>query len=270
MSILGNPKLLYFIRIAQLLLGLVFLVLICYDGTHRAWWTSINGPLAVGVISSIFTFAITAHSIFTHHRSNPFSGGSATYTIARLAAEVLVFLLWVASAALMLRPREGCDYQDSPRDGPFKDQNFCFRNGDDKDHGLHSNQPIVTWTVAIVVSLIEASRYIEFYQPLNHLPVKSIVLPMQELYPLSPYSIHLHKSNKYVSPPPPPLLLSSAPPAPSLSAILSSRLGDAILVSYYQLVRTKMSCYICLESILQRLASLAPFSQLYHITIMIE
>ena len=64
MSFLSNPKLLYFIRIGQLLLGLVFLVLICYDGTHRAWWSSINGPLAVGVISSIFTFAITVHSMY--------------------------------------------------------------------------------------------------------------------------------------------------------------------------------------------------------------
>lgn len=64
MSFLGNPKLLYFIRIGQLLLGVLFLVLICYDGTHRAWWSSINGPLAVGVISSVFTFAITVHSMY--------------------------------------------------------------------------------------------------------------------------------------------------------------------------------------------------------------
>ncbi|KAL8852434.1 MAG: hypothetical protein Q9221_002664 [Calogaya cf. arnoldii] len=158
MSILGNPKLLYFIRIAQLLLGIVFLVLICYDGTHRAWWNNINGPLAVGVISSIFTFAITAHSIFTHHRSNPFSGGSTTYTIARLAAEVLVFLLWVASAALMLRPRGGCDFKAPAEDGAFKGKQFCLR-GDDY-YKLYDDQPIVTWYIAIAVSLVEAVSFI--------------------------------------------------------------------------------------------------------------
>ncbi|KAI4226064.1 MAG: hypothetical protein LQ349_006947 [Xanthoria aureola] len=160
MSFLSNPKLLYFVRIGQLVFGLIFLVLICYDGTHRAWWSSINGPLAVGVISSIFTFAITVHSIFTHHRSNPFSGGSTIYTIARLAAEVLVFLLWVASAALMLRPRAGCDAKRSPPDGPLKGKQFCLRRGDDDYAVPYDDQPIVTWTVAIVVSLIEAVSFI--------------------------------------------------------------------------------------------------------------
>ncbi|KAL8639663.1 MAG: hypothetical protein Q9226_008846 [Calogaya cf. arnoldii] len=160
MSILSNPKLLYFIRIGQLLLGIAFLILICYDGTHRAWWNNINGPLAVGVISSIFTFAITAHSIFTYHRSNPFSGGSATYTITRLAAEILVFLLWVASAALMLRPREGCEIKGPVPDGEYKGQQVCGRMGDTKYARLFNDQPIVTWYIAIAVSLIEAVSFI--------------------------------------------------------------------------------------------------------------
>lgn len=97
-----------------------------------------------------------ARSRFTHHRSNPFSGGSTIYTIARLAAEVLVFLLWVASAALMLRPRAGCDAKRSPPDGPLKGKQFCLRRGDDDYAVPYDDQPIVTWTVAIVVSLIEA------------------------------------------------------------------------------------------------------------------
>ena len=64
MSFLSNPKVMYATRIAQLILGILFLVLICYDGTHRAWWRNINGPLAVGVISAIFTFAITIYSMY--------------------------------------------------------------------------------------------------------------------------------------------------------------------------------------------------------------
>ncbi|KAI4270486.1 MAG: hypothetical protein LQ337_006648 [Flavoplaca oasis] len=160
MSFLSNPKLLYFIRIGQLVFGILFLVLICYDGTHRAWWSSIDGPLAVGVISSIFTFAITIHSIFTHHRSNPFSGGSATYTIARLAAEVLVFLLWVASAALMLRPRQGCDIKEAATEGSYRGQDVCFRRGDDDFAILFDDQPITTWYIAIAASLVEAVSFI--------------------------------------------------------------------------------------------------------------
>ncbi|KAL8858539.1 MAG: hypothetical protein Q9178_004833 [Gyalolechia marmorata] len=186
MSFFSNPKLLYFIRIGQLLLSIAFLVLICYAGTHRSWWNSINGALAVGVISSIVTFAITIHSMsaqaphprsyhpqvankgprFTHHRSNPFSGGSTKYTIARLATEVLVFLLWVASAALMLRPRGGCQWKDevpTGRNNMFEGQQACWKYQEGREGEfihLYDDQPIVTWTVAIVLSLIEAVTFI--------------------------------------------------------------------------------------------------------------
>ncbi|KAL8703245.1 MAG: hypothetical protein Q9201_003578 [Fulgogasparrea decipioides] len=158
MSFLSNPRLLYFGRLAQLALGIIFLVLICYDGTHRSWWTTVNGALAVGVIASIFTFAVTIHTIFTHHRSNPFSGGSTTYTIARLAAEVLVFLLWVASAALMLRPRGGCENKGTAKEDP-KGPQYCW-NHEGKDPKRFNSQPIVTWDVAIALSLVEAVSFI--------------------------------------------------------------------------------------------------------------
>ena len=48
MGLLSNPKLPYFVRIAQLLLSIGFLILISYAGTHRGWWKGINGALAVG------------------------------------------------------------------------------------------------------------------------------------------------------------------------------------------------------------------------------
>ncbi|KAL8972430.1 MAG: hypothetical protein Q9183_000562 [Haloplaca sp. 2 TL-2023] len=150
MSFLGNPKLLYFTRLAQLILAVLFLVLICYSGAHRGWWDNIDGPLALGVIASIFTFAVTIHTIFTHHRSNPFSGGSTTYTIARIVAEVVVFLLWVASAGLMLRSRDGCSVRVR------KEEDACYnpRNGDLEYY--YSDQPRATWYAAVAVGLLEA------------------------------------------------------------------------------------------------------------------
>lgn len=56
----------------------------------------------------------------------------------------------------MLRPRAGCDAKRSPPDGPLKGKQFCVRRGDDDYAVPYDDQPIVTWTVAIVVSLIEA------------------------------------------------------------------------------------------------------------------
>lgn len=48
MGLFSNPKIPYFVRIAQLLLSIGFLVLISYAGAHRGWWKGINGALAVG------------------------------------------------------------------------------------------------------------------------------------------------------------------------------------------------------------------------------
>ena len=160
MSFLSNPRTLYFTRIAQFLFGVGFLILICYAGVHRGWWTSINGPLAVGVIASIFTFALTLHNLITHHmKSNPFSGGSATRTIVRLAAEALVFLLWIATAVLMLRPKGGCPEADQTTGYPVHDpkdadgQNVCLTS--EHTGKLWTDQPRTEWNIAVAFDFVE-------------------------------------------------------------------------------------------------------------------
>lgn len=55
MSILSNPRTLYFTRILQLLFGIGFLVLISDAGVHRGWWDNINGALAVGGMHHAFS-----------------------------------------------------------------------------------------------------------------------------------------------------------------------------------------------------------------------
>lgn len=50
MGILSNPKVPYTVRLVQLGFGIAYLVLICYAGVHRGWWSNINGALAVGGI----------------------------------------------------------------------------------------------------------------------------------------------------------------------------------------------------------------------------
>ena len=42
----GNP--LYFVRIAQLLFGIGFLILVADASVHRGWWNNINGAVALG------------------------------------------------------------------------------------------------------------------------------------------------------------------------------------------------------------------------------
>lgn len=49
MSILRNPKLLFFTRIGQFIFAIAFLVLVSWCGTHRGYWNSgVTGPIALG------------------------------------------------------------------------------------------------------------------------------------------------------------------------------------------------------------------------------
>lgn len=154
MSILSNPRTLYFTRIVQLLFGIGFLVLVSDAGVHRGWWDNINGALAVGVIATIFTFALTIHALVTHHlKSNPFSGGSRTRTILRLVAEAIVFLLWVATATLMLRPKGGCiEIKDKGLD-------VCQGKGKDNFHP-YSDQPLARWDIGVAFDFVEIVSFV--------------------------------------------------------------------------------------------------------------
>ncbi|MCJ1343853.1 hypothetical protein MMC31_002050 [Peltigera leucophlebia] len=147
MGFLSNPKLPYGVRIAELVFGLVFLILICYAGVHRGWWTNINGALAVGVITSVITFGVTGYGIFLHHRQNPFAGGSKLATLARVFAEIITALLWVATATLMLRHKGGCENRSI-------DGIYCRANKKWVD------RPLVTWTVAIAFSFVQIVLFV--------------------------------------------------------------------------------------------------------------
>lgn len=96
------------------------------------------------VITSVMTFGVTGYGIFLHHRGNPFAGGSKLATLARVFAEIITHLLWVATATLMLRHKGGCEHRSV-------DRVYCRHNIRWVD------RPLVTWTVAIAFSFIEMS-----------------------------------------------------------------------------------------------------------------
>ena len=87
----------------------------------------------------------------SHMKSNPFSGGSRTRTIIRLVAEVIVFLLWVASAVMLLRKRDGCGIR-AIADG----QDRCWKNAHDKSHGIKwTDHPTISYDLSIAFSFVE-------------------------------------------------------------------------------------------------------------------
>ncbi|CAF9916685.1 MAG: hypothetical protein HETSPECPRED_002981 [Heterodermia speciosa] len=161
-SFLEKPKILYSTRLAQLSFATAFLVVICYAGTHRGWWKNINPPLALGVIAVLFTFAVAIYTVFRHHRgSDPFAARGILYTIVRLVIEIIVFLLWVGSAALALRPHGGCDSKTGHRGPGPKGQDWCWGNpGKFDPHWDYTNQPLITWDIAIAFSFVEIVTFV--------------------------------------------------------------------------------------------------------------
>ena len=85
-------------------------------------------------------------------------------TIIRLAVEALVFLLWIATAVLMLRPKGGCpDPKDATSDYPFHDTttkddaghtvNICVTG--EKSFFEWSDQPRTEWDIAVAFDFVE-------------------------------------------------------------------------------------------------------------------
>ncbi|KAL2040575.1 hypothetical protein N7G274_006554 [Stereocaulon virgatum] len=151
MSIFSNPKTLYGARIWQFGFALGVLVLISYAGVHRGWWTNINGPIAVAIISVILTFATTLHTIISNHlNKNPFSGGSTIRTVLRIAVEVVMLLLWIATATLMLR-KKNCEYRKTNLDGV----DMCYASSTDNTGKRWTDQPTISWDMCIAFTFVE-------------------------------------------------------------------------------------------------------------------
>ena len=108
------------------------------------------------VIAVLFTFAVAIYTVVQHHRgSNPFTAHGTLYTIVRLVIEVIAFFLWIGSAALALRPHGGCDPKHRIPSSTGEDR--CWRNPDVKDgpSWKYTNQPLITWDLAIAFSFVE-------------------------------------------------------------------------------------------------------------------
>ena len=172
MSILSNPKSLYILRLIQLAFAIGVLVTVSYAGTHKGWWSNIQGGIAVGgmigiptvllkqtcsltapvlVIAFLFTLLLSIHTIITHHRnSNPFSATGKFYTILRVLFEVLALLLWIAAAGLMLRPKAGCE-ETASKDGVTA----CYGPKGGDPRGLIGDKPTITWSLGIAFSFVE-------------------------------------------------------------------------------------------------------------------
>ncbi|KAI9775950.1 MAG: hypothetical protein M1835_005650 [Candelina submexicana] len=130
MGFLSNPRLLLYIRYAQILISLIFFVLLCYSSTHRGYWDNISGAVGLGVFASIFTFTTAGYSIYTIHRALTLST-STLITLIRLIQEAILVLAWAGTAALMIKPK-GKNYKKLLDDPPWP-----------------------TWTVDIVLAFVE-------------------------------------------------------------------------------------------------------------------
>lgn len=70
-------------------------------------------------------------------------------TTLRLVTEAVVFLLWVATAVLMLRPKGGCDVRAT-----VDKVDKCGVKGTDRVY-FHSDQPLARWDIGIGFDFVE-------------------------------------------------------------------------------------------------------------------
>jgi len=121
-----SQRILYILRIAQILLALVYLTLLCYSGVNRGWWLNLSQPLALGgtvhvkpktpatishtdtqtVTAAILTLPIAAPILFAYNSANA-AADRRTFVLhyARVIAEWLLIALWAASFITMLLPK---------------------------------------------------------------------------------------------------------------------------------------------------------------------
>ena len=101
------------------------------------------------VITTILTFLLTTFSLLLHFKpSNPFSSKFSTLKrTLHLIFEVLILLLWIASAALLLRYPKSCGFT---YDGKcWKTESHTFEW---KDLG---DRPLVEWDAGIALGFAE-------------------------------------------------------------------------------------------------------------------
>ena len=154
-------------RIVQITLLIPFLILLAYCGTHRAWWTDIDGAIAIGgtshilhrfskddlinlclVIAAIPTLALSLTNTLL-----PFK----LRTSINLAIEILLFFLWATAVGLMLRPKTGCD--DSKNQYRDDDGGRCDPTGQwtlETKWLLRQNQPLWKWNLGAGFAAVEA------------------------------------------------------------------------------------------------------------------
>lgn len=82
----------------------------------------------------------------------------------RLAAEALVFLLWIATAVLMLRHKGGCPDENTTDHYPVhipKNENGLNVCATSEDTGrLWTDQPRTEWNVAVAFDFVEIVAFI--------------------------------------------------------------------------------------------------------------
>ena len=76
-----------------------------------------------------------------------------------MAAEALVFLLWIATAALMLRPKGGCPEADKahgyPVHIPKNDDGLNVCETGEHSGKLWTDQPRTEWNIAVAFDFVE-------------------------------------------------------------------------------------------------------------------
>ncbi|MCJ1446613.1 MAG: hypothetical protein MMC23_007118 [Stictis urceolatum] len=136
MGILADPKSLFITRMVQLGFAIGVLVLLAYSNEHKAYWTGLEGPVALGVVTFFFTLVLSLHALWMYIKKS-YSIHGKMMLIGRQVLEFIVFLMWIGTATLMLRPR-----------------------GQDFNKPLIPTPPNAAWDIGIAFTFVEIVSFI--------------------------------------------------------------------------------------------------------------
>ncbi|MCJ1271566.1 hypothetical protein MMC22_011468 [Lobaria immixta] len=120
---------LFWMRILEVLIALVYLALMVYSGTHPGWWMYLQSPL---VTAAMITTLLTIPNSLKIRTLLVNSASAFAINVVRSTIELLLVVLWTVAFICMVLPKGG-----------------------DMKHGSN-RPPYEPWILAIVLSAVES------------------------------------------------------------------------------------------------------------------
>ncbi|KAI5799108.1 hypothetical protein DFH27DRAFT_83436 [Peziza echinospora] len=101
---MSKSKIHVYLRAAQFAFPIIILILVGYSKAKPGYWEDMTTPLAVSILASVFTLALTLIHILPFTRTQ--SQNLLQHRLFSTMADVVIIVLWVGAAVTIFQPRK--------------------------------------------------------------------------------------------------------------------------------------------------------------------